>query len=333
MEEKKPASVKTANNHKMALLRIMEYLMIYTDEEHPANSKDLKTYLEKWNISEERRTIYSDVAVLADFGIDIEKAQGGWYIASRTFELPELKLLVDCVQSAKFITDKKSNSLIKKIESITSRHQAKMLNRQVAISGRVKTMNESIYYNVDRLHEAINADRQITFYYFQWNVKKEQQLRHDGKLYKISPWGLMWDDENYYLVAYDSENDMIKHFRVDKMLKINITNDKRDGKECFKAFDMPKYTKSVFGMYGGKPERVKLTAKNEMAGVMIDRFGKDLNIIRDDKDHFRATVNVMVSPQFLAWIISLGDGVKITAPDNVVDMMKEEIKRLRKMYK
>ena len=325
------------NNQKLKLLYLAEIFNTETDEEHPLTLQEISSKLNSYDIPTDRKTLYQDFESLRDFGYDIISEKRGrkycYYLGERDFELPELKLLVDCVQSAKFITDKKSNSLIKKIESITSRHQAKMLNRQVAISGRVKTMNESIYYNVDRLHEAINADRQITFYYFQWNVKKEQQLRHDGKLYKISPWGLMWDDENYYLVAYDSENDMIKHFRVDKMLKINITNDKRDGKECFKAFDMPKYTKSVFGMYGGKPERVKLTAKNEMAGVMIDRFGKDLNIIRDDKDHFRATVNVMVSPQFLAWIISLGDGVKITAPDNVVDMMKEEIKRLRKMYK
>ena len=325
------------NNQKLKLLYLAEIFNTETDEEHPLTLQEILSKLNSYDIPADRKTLYQDFESLRDFGYDIISEKRGrkycYYLGERDFELPELKLLVDCVQSAKFITDKKSNSLIKKIESITSRHQAKMLNRQVAISGRVKTMNESIYYNVDRLHEAINADRQITFYYFQWNVKKEQQLRHDGKLYKISPWGLMWDDENYYLVAYDSENDMIKHFRVDKMLKINITNDKRDGKECFKAFDMPKYTKSVFGMYGGKPERVKLTAKNEMAGVMIDRFGKDLNIIRDDKDHFRATVNVMVSPQFLAWIISLGDGVKITAPDNVVDMMKEEIKRLRKMYK
>ena len=325
------------NNQKLKLLYLAEIFNTETDEEHPLTLQEISSKLNSYDIPADRKTLYQDFESLRDFGYDIISEKRGrkycYYLGERDFELPELKLLVDCVQSAKFITDKKSNSLIKKIESITSRHQAKMLNRQVAISGRVKTMNESIYYNVDRLHEAINADRQITFYYFQWNVKKEQQLRHDGKLYKISPWGLMWDDENYYLVAYDSENDMIKHFRVDKMLKINITNDKRDGKECFKAFDMPKYTKSVFGMYGGKPERVKLTAKNEMAGVMIDRFGKDPNIIRDDKDHFRATVNVMVSPQFLAWIISLGDGVKITAPDNVVDMMKEEIKRLRKMYK
>lgn len=325
------------NNQKLKLLYLAEIFNNETDEEHPLTLQEISSKLNSYDIPADRKTLYQDFESLRDFGYDIISEKRGrkycYYLGERDFELPELKLLVDCVQSAKFITDKKSNSLIKKIESITSRHQAKMLNRQVAISGRVKTMNESIYYNVDRLHEAINADRQITFYYFQWNVKKEQQLRHDGRLYKISPWGLMWDDENYYLVAYDSENDMIKHFRVDKMLKINITNDKRDGKECFKAFDMPKYTKSVFGMYGGKPERVKLTAKNEMAGVMIDRFGKDLSIIRDDKDHFHATVNVMVSPQFLAWIMSLGDGVKITAPDNVVDMMKEEIKRLRKMYK
>ena len=277
-------------NQKLRLLYLMRYLQRQSDEQHPVGMADILSELESLGIPANRKTIYDDLESLRLFGLDIVavKSSGvGYYIASRDFELPELKLLVDSVQSSKFITQKKTASLIRKIEGLASVHEGQFLQRRVYVHNRVKTMNESIYYNVDRLHEAINADRQITFYYFQWNVKKEQQLRHDGKLYKISPWGLMWDDENYYLVAYDSENDMIKHFRVDKMLKINITNDKRDGKECFKAFDMPKYTKSVFGMYGGKPERVKLTAKNEMAGVMIDRFGKDLNIIRDDKDHFR----------------------------------------------
>ena len=193
-------------------------------------------------------------------------------------------------------------------------------------------MNESIYYNVDRLHEAINCDRQITFNYFQWNIKKEQELRHDGKLYKVSPWGLMWDDENYYLVAYDAEEEIIKHFRVDKMLRIAISEDKRKGKSCFKDFDLPKYTKSIFGMFGGTPERVSFEAADHMAGVMIDRFGKDLTIIPSGKDRFKASVNVLVSPQFLAWMISLGRDVRITAPANVVDMMRDEIKRLNEMY-
>lgn len=324
------------SNQKLKLLYLADILLSETDEDHPLTLREIISKLKGFDISADRKTLYQDFEVLREYGYDIISEKRGrsccYFLGERSFELPELKLLVDSVQSAKFITDKKSGALIKKLESLTSRHLAKQLNRQVVISGRVKTMNESIYYNVDRLHEAINCDRQITFNYFQWNIKKEQELRHDGKLYKVSPWGLMWDDENYYLVAYDAEEEIIKHFRVDKMLKINISEDKRKGKSCFKDFDLPKYTKSIFGMFGGAPERVTFEAADHMAGVMIDRFGKDLTIIPSGKDRFKASVNVLVSPQFLAWMISLGRDVRITAPANVVDMMRDEIKRLNEMY-
>ena len=324
------------SNQKLKLLYLADILLTETDEDHPLTLREIISKLKGFDISADRKTLYQDFEVLREYGYDIISEKRGrsccYFLGERSFELPELKLLVDSVQSAKFITDKKSGTLIKKLESLTSRHLAKQLNRQVVISGRVKTMNESIYYNVDRLHEAINCDRQITFNYFQWNIKKEQELRHDGKLYKVSPWGLMWDDENYYLVAYDAEEEIIKHFRVDKMLRIAISEDKRKGKSCFKDFDLPKYTKSIFGMFGGAPERVTFEAADHMAGVMIDRFGKDLTIIPSGKDHFKASVNVLVSPQFLAWMISLGRDVRITAPANVVDMMRDEIKRLNEMY-
>ena len=324
------------SNQKLKLLYLADILLTETDEDHPLTLREIISKLKGFDISADRKTLYQDFEVLREYGYDIISEKRGrsccYFLGERSFELPELKLLVDSVQSAKFITDKKSGALIKKLESLTSRHLAKQLNRQVVISGRVKTMNESIYYNVDRLHEAINCDRQITFNYFQWNIKKEQELRHDGKLYKVSPWGLMWDDENYYLVAYDAEEEIIKHFRVDKMLKINISEDKRKGKSCFKDFDLPRYTKSIFGMFGGTPERVTFEAADHMAGVMIDRFGKDLTIIPSGKDRFKASVNVLVSPQFLAWMISLGRDVRITAPANVVDMMRDEIKRLNEMY-
>ena len=324
------------SNQKLKLLYLADILLSETDEDHPLTLREIISKLKGFDISADRKTLYQDFEVLREYGYDIISEKRGrsccYFLGERSFELPELKLLVDSVQSAKFITDKKSGALIKKLESLTSRHLAKQLNRQVVISGRVKTMNESIYYNVDRLHEAINRDRQITFNYFQWNIKKEQELRHDGKLYKVSPWGLMWDDENYYLVAYDAEEEIIKHFRVDKMLRITISEDKRKGKSCFKDFDLPKYTKSIFGMFGGAPERVTFEAADHMAGVMIDRFGKDLTIIPSGKDRFKASVNVLVSPQFLAWMISLGRDVRITAPANVVDMMRDEIKRLNEMY-
>ena len=255
-----------------------------------------------------------------------------YHLGNRDFELPELKLLVDSVQSAKFITDKKSKELIKKLEALVSKHEGKQLHRQVVISGRIKTMNESIYYNVDKLHEAIGADAQIRFKYYQWNVEKKMELRKDGAWYQISPWGLMWDDENYYLVGYDAEDDKIKHYRVDKMLRISVTDKRREGKDAYKKFDLPRYTKSLFGMYGGEETKVTIEAENSMVGVLIDRFGKDIFIAPVDENHFRTTVNVAVSNQFLGWIMALGDGIKIVSPDSVMEQMRAEIRRLTKQY-
>ena len=236
------------------------------------------------------------------------------------------------MQSAKFITDRKSSQLIRKLESLVSRYDAGKLHRQVIMTGRVKTMNESIYYNVDKIHEAIGANRQIRFRYFQWNLKKEMELRYDGRWYTLSPWALMWDDEKYYLVAYDAKYDIMIHYRVDKMLNIEILDEKRQGQEQFKAFDVPRYTNKLFGMFGGEESRVTLEAENHMVGVLIDRFGKDIIIAPSDEDHFRTTVTVAVSNHFLGWIISLGGSVKIVGPESVVEQMRKLISDQAELY-
>ena len=185
---------------------------------------------------------------------------------------------------------------------------------------------------VDAIHNAISENKKIKFQYYQWNVKKEMELRHDGAYYHISPWGLSWDDENYYLVGYDSSVGKIKHYRVDKMLKIQMSEEEREGREHFKKLDMADYARKSFGMFGGKEQEVKLFVDNFLAGVIIDRFGKDVMLIPEDKDHFTVKVAVHVSNQFLGWIMSLGDGVKIIGPDEVVEQVQEEIERLRKQY-
>lgn len=256
-----------------------------------------------------------------------------YHIGNRQFELAELKLLVDSVQSAKFITAKKSNELIKKIEGLASKYEALQLHRQIFVAGQVKTMNESIYYNVDRIHTAIAENSRITFQYFQWNVDKKMGFCHDGALYEVSPWALSWDDENYYLIAYDSVEESIKHFRVDKMLHIKTNGKAREGKQIFKSFDMAVYSRKMFAMYGGEEEWVRIECENSFAGVMIDRFGKDVSMIRLDDKRFVVNVEVAVSRQFLAWIIGLGEGVMLVGPDNVVEMMNDEIERLVKQYK
>ena len=324
------------SNQKLKMLYLMKIFMEETDDTHALTMPELIAKLNAYGVNADRKTLYMDMEDLRTFGLDIISEQQGrkwyYYVGARDFELPELKLLVDSVQSAKFITDKKSSELIRKIESLASRHEAKKLQRQVFIAGRVKTMNESIYYNVDRLHEAIGTDSQIRFKYYQWNVNKEMELRRDGEWYQTSPWSLMWDDENYYLIAYNSEDGTIRHYRVDKMLDISTVDERREGKEEFKKFDLPHYTRSLFGMFGGEERKITIEAANEMVGVMIDRFGKDIIITPLDEGHFSITVSVAVSNQFLGWIIALGEGVKITAPEDVVDQMRQAAKRLAEQY-
>ena len=324
------------NNQKLKLLRLAQIFMEETDEEHSIDLPEVIRHLQSYDIAADRKTLYQDFEELRKFGLDIIGEQQGrnytYRLASREFELPELKLLVDAVQSSKFVTDRKSRELIRKLETLASRYEAEKLNRQVFIPGRIKTMNESIYYNVDKLHEAIGADRQISFQYFQWNLHKEMELRHGGVLYHVSPWALLWDNENYYLVGFDEQDRKIKHYRVDKMLKISVTEDRRHGQEEFDSFDLPKYTRSLFGMYGGEEVRVTLEVENTLAGVIIDRFGKDVPIIPTDQAHFKTMISAAVSPQFFGWIMSFGGSIRILSPEPVVRKFLAAVEEIRKSY-
>lgn len=323
-------------NQKLKLMYLAKILYEKTDDTHSLTMREILTNLNELGVEAERKSIYADLEALGIFGVDIigEKIGKTYYyhIGSRQFELAELKLLVDAVQASKFITVKKSQELINKLEGLTSRYEAKQLQRQVYVAERIKTMNESIYYNVDKIHSAISTNVKICFQYFQWNLEKEMELRKNGQFYCISPWALTWTDENYYLIGYDSDADMIKHYRVDKMLRIEIIEASREGKEYFEHFDMAVYTKKIFGMFDGKVEIVKLECENRFVGVMIDRFGKDIDIIKKDTEHFVVNVEVAVSGQFLGWLIALGEGVKVVGPEYVVQQMKDEIKQLEQRY-
>lgn len=323
-------------HQKFKLYRLAEIMLECTDEDHYITMPEIMDALGAYEITADRRSIYQDLRDLEELGIEVEGEPVGnryhYHVVSRSFELPELKLLVDAIQSSRFITERKSNALIRKLEKQVSKYEAQKLQRQVYVSGRIKTMNESIYYTVDVIHNAISENKKIKFQYYQWNVKKEMELRHGGVCYHISPWGLSWDNENYYMVGYDSDAGKIKHYRVDKMLHISMSDEVREGKEHFKKLDMAEYTKKSFGMFGGEEQTVRLLVDNSLAGVMIDRFGKDILLIPADKNHFTVNVNVHVSGQFMGWIISLGENVKIIGPDTVVDQMKEEIRRLKKQY-
>lgn len=305
---------------------LMDKFMKDTDDEHGITIADMIAYLEANDIRAERKSLYDDVETLRSYGMDIvmeKKDKKAYYkLVSRNFELAELKLLVDSVQSAKFITSKKTEELIKKLESLSSKHQAVELQRQVYVLNRVKNPNEKIYLYVDMLHHAIHNDHKVAFKYTSWNLKKQLVPKHDGKVYRISPWALTWDDENYYLIGFDEEENKIKHFRVDKMLSLEELTEGRLGKDEFSGFDLATYSKKVFGMYGGEEQTVKLRVHNNLVGVIIDRFGTDINIIPDkDKEHFTVNVEVASSNQFLGWIIGLGDGVEIISPTELRDKM------------
>ena len=301
----------------------MKILLERTDETHSITMPEIIDALAAYDISAERKSLYNDIENLRVYGLDVigtqEDRTYSYHIGNRQFELAELKLLVDSVQSAKFITAKKSNELIKKIEGLASKYEASQLHRQVFVAGRVKTMNESIYYNVDRIHTAIAENSRITFQYFQWNVDKKMELRHDGALYEVSPWSLSWDDENYYMIGYDSDENKIKHYRVDKMTKIQPTEEKRDGAEFFADFDMALYSKQTFGMYGGREETVTLRCENKLANVMIDKFGFDTAFSNITDTHFDMRVKVFVSPVFLTWIMNFGADVTVLSPESVKD--------------
>ncbi len=308
-------------NQKLKLYYLAEILVEKTDEEHSLTINEIRDELLKYDITADRKSLYDDVEALRVMGIEVAKERigstYGYHVISKQFEIAELKLLVDAIQSSKFITEKKSNALIKKLTGFASKYEADQLRRQVYVNGRIKSMNESIYYNVDEIHEAIAENRQIRFEYLKWNLEKKLVPRRDMP-YVVSPWALNWDDENYYLIAYDAEAAKIKHFRVDKMRRITVLDDKREGKELFKSFNMAAYAKKNFGMFGGEERAVKLVFENEMVGVLIDRFGKDITIRRVDEGHSETTVSVFVSDQFFGWIFGLGGGVRIAGPEDVL---------------
>lgn len=320
---------------KLKALYIMQYLLERTDEGHPATTRQLIEELARNGISAERKSIYTDIDALIDFGLDIIKVKerpGGYYIGGRQFELAELKLLVDAVQSSKFITSKKSGELIRKLESLCSRAQARQLHRQVAVADRNKAVNESIYYNVDMIYHAIEENARIRFQYFEWSPEKEMRLRRGGEFYEVSPWLLTWDDENYYLIACDHRSGAIRHYRVDKMLRISLTSEPREGKRQFEEIDPATYTKKTFGMFAGEEETVTLSCGIGLTGVIIDRFGKEAPIRRRSEERIQARVEVAVSRQFFGWVTGLGPGVRIESPGRVVRAYREYLEEILREY-
>ena len=315
---------------------LMQILLDRSDEEHPLNATALQDILRtEYGVTINRTTVYTEIAKLEDFGLDIVLQEGrtkGYYIGSRQFELAELKLLVDAVQASKFITEKKSKELISKLETLCSKNEAKQLSNQVMIYRRTKTQNETIYYNVDMIHSAIYRDMQITYQYAEWTVRKETELRHGGAFYEVSPLNLIWDDENYYLVGFDEKAGKMRHYRVDKIRNMRILDKPRSRQALDEMIDPVDFSKKTFGMFGGVDETVRFTGMNYLAGVMLDRFGTDIWMRPLDADHFSAVVTVTVSPQFFGWMAAIGKDLEIAGPEHVRKQYEEYLKGILEKY-
>lgn len=320
-------------NQKRKLPILTKLLLERSDEEHPISRQEMQEELARWGLSAERKSIYDDMEQLRELGLDIQSRRGrsgGWYIGERDFQLAELKLLVDAVQSSRFLTKRKSDALIHKLEGLTSVHQARQLQRQVYVDRRVKTMNESIFYNVDRLQGAISANKMVTFRYFEYNARRERVFRREGSRYRLTPYGLIWDSENYYLAGWDELRKEVRHYRVDKMADITITGMRGHPQGDWTAEG---YARKHFGMFSGTPCRLKLRCENRLAGVVIDRFGLEVPLIPDGEAHFTATLDLVASPPLWGWLFGLGPGVEVLGPGWAVKELAARLEQAAAMYR
>ena len=313
-----------SDNQKLKILYIWDYLQKNSREDKPIRANELIQMLDRQhNIACDRKTVYSDIAALQDYGVDIISLpgrNGGYYIASRNFELPELKLLIDAVQSSRYLTEKKSRELIEKLCNQCNEQDARLMKRTVLVSGRVKSMNETIYYNVDTIQEAISQNRQISFRYFDWDFGGKRRYRE--KEYLASPYGLCQDNENCYLLAHSLRHSTTS-YRVDRMSDIRITEEKRTPCPELTGKALHEYANRTFQMFYGDTTTVKMRFHRELLNVVIDRFGKETMLIPDGEDHFNFTVNVAVSPMFLSWVIGFGRKAQILHPQSVIDQCRQ----------
>lgn len=326
-------------DQKLKLLYLLDMLREKTDEDNTMTLAEMITELGRYGIPAERKSIYADLRKLQWYGLDVIQRKSDklttYFVANRPFQLPELRLLVDAVQSAKFVTREKSEELIKKIQGLASERQAQSLQRQVDVSGRIKTSNKNIYYNVDCLHTAISENKKVSFQYFHYNIDGERIFKNNGDKYVVSPYALSWDDENYYLIASSMKRDDFAHYRVDRMTTISPVDEKRDplppGKE---NFNIAEYTKNVFNMFGGEKILVELQFDHSLASAVFDRFGQeDVMITKKDEHHFCIGISVAVSTTFFAWISQFGSKVKIRSPERVIDQYKLHLSEILDQYR
>lgn len=319
---------------KHKLFRLLQILMQETDENHGLSMSEIIEHLASFGVSAERKSIYEDFLTLDELGFPVshtETRPPKYFLEERIFELAELKMLVDAIQSSKFITAKKSREIIKKLELFAGA-ASKELIHQVYVEDRVKTSNTGALYSVDSIHSAINTDSRLSFKYFEYDGNKNKVFRHGGDSYKVSPCALLWSEENYYLVAYEESSGIIKNFRVDKMQDVVPLDERRTRCTVTESFNLADYSRRIFGMYGGREELVTLEFRDKLAGVVIDRFGPDHSFIKTDFG-FRISLRVMISPTFYAWILGFGEDVRIISPATVQHELWERLNKTLEFYK
>jgi predicted DNA-binding transcriptional regulator YafY len=302
---------------RQRLLCLYRMMTLQTDEAHPLPLSEIIARLGAAGIPAERKTLYEDFAALRQAGFEIQYrsgAKGGWFLTNRPFSVAELRLLVDTVQAARFLTPKKSEALIQKLTALASAAQAETLGRQVTLSGRVKTTNESVYENIVEIQRALDGKKAISFQYFRYNVQKEKELRRGGSRYLVSPKALMLNHENYYLVGYDHQHKELRHYRVDKMQQLQCLNLSQVWDKGTAGFSPDEYSRKYFEMYRGREAVLTLRCKKELVGVMLDRFGMELSMKPLGPEHVQVEVAVFISPRFWGWLFALGEQVELLSP-------------------
>lgn len=315
-------SIPTAK--KSRILVLAEMFSIYTDEEHQMTVLDIIDYLQNQGIHTSEKTLREDIELLNCQGMDIVRVPSRpirYFMGNRLFELPELKLLIDAVSASRFITQKKSRELARKLEREASEYQRKGLHRNIYATHRVKTSNELIYYTVDVVNEAINREKQIAFKYLEYGPDLKKIFRNDGEVYKLSPYALFWNEDFYYVVGYSEKHGDISAFRADRLYKPELLDEKSVKRS--ESFNLEAYSKQIFEMYDGEPVRVRLGCRNDLAKYVVDRFGDKLETKPLSSESFEVTVEVALSPTFYGWLFGFAGGIRILGPSEVITKYNE----------
>lgn len=322
------------SNQKDRILVLKEIFEQETDDDHSLTSKRLMEILENKGMKVDRKTLYSDIETLQFHGMDIahEEGQKTYKLQSRAFELSEIKLLIDCMQSSKFLSEKRTGEIIEKLQKLCSNYEAEQLRRQVTVANRVKNQNLVIYNNVDTIHKAIAHNRQISFLYFNYDIGMERIYRMGKQKYECSPFELLYVDENYYLLAYDRKWEKIVVYRVDRMVEVHESRAQREGHATYAQNDRAQYQKSVFNMFMGEMQSVTMVFHRGLMNTFIDKFGTNITVLKKSDAYYQTTVLVSVSPQFFGWVFGLGCKVHIVGPDVVKQQMQTMLDEIRKQY-